>query len=79
MKPPIVKAISFIALLYIFLYGLFVYFSILEYQEMDFNKNGWVEFSEALKAINTSKRKTPNNCTEYYSLKDGLTILIDCD
>ena len=78
MKYTIVKVISFIALLYILLYSFFIYISILEYKDMDFNKNGWIELSETFTAIDIGEKNLPNNCIEYYFLKDGLTFLIKC-
>ena len=78
MKFTIVKAVSFIALLYILLYSFFIYISILEYKDMDFNKNGWVELSEIFTAIDIGENHLDNNCTEYYFLKDGISFLTKC-
>ena len=78
MKPFIVKIIISITLLYILLYSFFVYISILEYKDMDFNKNGWIELSETFTAIDIGENHLDNNCTEYYFLKDGMPFLTKC-
>ena len=61
MKFTIVKAVSFIALLYILLYSFFIYISILEYKDMDFNQNGWIELSETFTAIDIGENHLNNN------------------
>ena len=78
MKSSIVKTIIIIALLYVLSYSLCVYISILEYKDMDFNKNGWIEFSETFTAIDIGENPLENNCTEYYFLKDGISFLTKC-
>lgn len=78
MKLFIVKIVVFIALLYILFYSFFVYISILDYKDMDFNKNGWIELSETFIAIDIGENHLENNCTEYYFLKDGLSFLTKC-
>ena len=79
MKSSIVKVIISTALLYILLYSFFVYISILEYKDMDFNKNGWIELSETFTAIDIGENHLDNNCIEYYFLKDGMPFLTKCN
>jgi len=67
---------------YLSLYLLFISMSPLPYSLMDFNKNGWVELNDAFWAIDIETRKIQKNnktCLEYYSLKDGLSVYVDCD
>lgn len=50
-------------------------------KEMDWNRDGRTTFSEFLKASDVGRRDIAQRglaCREYYSLKDGLTIRLDC-
>jgi len=72
--------LSFI-MIYLLCYLVFVNLSVLKYNEMDFNQNGFVELSEAFQSIDIGTRKVNIDskiCIEYFSLKDGITIFDKC-
>lgn len=62
-------------------FGWMVYTSPLRYSEMDFNHAGRVGLFEADYASSYGKRAVQldgKKCLEFFSLKDGLTLKIDC-
>ena len=80
-KKTIIFLLSFIAI-YGGLYLFFISKSPMPYKFMDFNKNGWVELSEAFTAMDIGVRyinKNNKTCTEYFYLKDGLEAYVDCE
>jgi murein L,D-transpeptidase YafK len=75
------KIILLFILIYLLCYVVFVNLSVLRYNEMDFNKNGFVELSEAFQAIDIGTREVKTDdkiCTEYFFLKDGIKIFDRC-
>jgi len=75
------KIIIFFLTTYLFLYILLINLSILKYNEMDFNNNGFVELSESFLALDIGVRevKSVNKiCNEYFFLKDGIRIFDRC-
>jgi hypothetical protein len=70
------KIILIFISLYVVTYILLVNISDIKYQDMDFNKNGFIELSEIIYSIDIRTRVNKTNesyCIEYFSLKDGLT------
>jgi hypothetical protein len=62
-------------------YLYLIWKSPLEFNEMDFDNNGFVTFSELYYASSYETRKiTENgmNCIEYYALKDGFRLKLIC-
>jgi len=54
----------------------------LTFQEMDFNQNGYVTFFELIYANSHGTRAIildDTSCIEYYSLKDGVRLKLDCE
>ena len=50
-------------------------------EEVDWNGDGQIAVSEVLDAIDIRKRAVlvaGETCQEYFSLKDGLTVRLDC-
>jgi murein L,D-transpeptidase YafK len=75
------KIILIFISLYVVTYILLVNISDIKYQDMDFNKNGFIELSEIIYStdIRTRVKKTDESyCIEYFSLKDGLTKFEKC-
>jgi len=53
----------------------------LTFQEMDFNKNGYVTFFELIYANSYGTREISmgdTSCIEYYALKDGARLKLEC-
>lgn len=51
------------------------------WKEMDWNEDGTTTIAEFLEATDVGKRKLVvdgRTCSEFYSLKDGLPIRLDC-
>ncbi len=51
------------------------------WNEMDWNQDGTNTLSEVLEASDVGRRagsKGGKHCIEYYSLKDGLTVRMEC-
>jgi len=74
--------IFFLILGYFILFNIFTFLSILPIKYMDFNKNGFVSINEAFRAIDARKRiliVDGKECVEYFDLKDGLPIVLECD
>ena len=54
----------------------------LTFEAMDFDRNGFVTFSELVYVNAYGTRQVTENgetCTEYYALKDGLRLKIVCN
>ena len=67
--------------IYFAAFGWMVYASPLRYSDMDFNHDRSVGFFEADRASSYGKRAVQldgKKCLAFFSLKDGLTLKIDC-
>ena len=76
------KLFFFFILIYLLAYVVLANLSILKFHEMDFNKNGFVELSELFEAVNVGTREVKTDdkiCTEYFLLKDGVTLFDRCE
>jgi hypothetical protein len=73
--------VCFLVLAYVALWIYDLHHSPLTYAEMDFNHDGWVSPGEAGYASDYGTRIVrihDKPCTEYFSLKDGIPLKVDC-
>ena len=78
----VMLAILILILIYLGLYGFFLYRSPLPFTELDFNQDGIPSIGELEYTSNYGIREfvsNGNKCIEYYSLKDGLPIKTVCE
>lgn len=76
------SAISLLILIYVSWKAFVAFKNDFSWKEMDWNQDGSTSFSEFIKSSDIGKRAVKingKNCTEYFSLKDGLGVKTVCD
>lgn len=75
------RAFLFLSLVFVLIlifYGLRIFASGIPLSEMDWNSDGKTDIFEIYRSKDIGIKKV-SNCTEYYSLKDGLLVKKRCD